>query len=325
MTALIGAAGPVPVPFLDGSAIDQLMPMPDAIAVLQEAWRSAPLDNPEIPRAVTPVPRGLLLSMPATLPGALGIKIVTVAQSAPSPGPPRVNGVYVLFDAAGLTVQAILDAASITRLRTPAVSAVAARMLAVPDAEVLVIFGTGIQARGHALAMTCVRPVSRVCIVGRQRAAADALASELRRPGLDARAGEPGSVAGADIVCTCTTSPEPVFDGRLLSPSAHVTAIGSFQPGTREVDDYTAAHSAIVVESRASALAEAGDILIPLASGVIAQNAIVADLSELTSGAAAVDPNGLTLFKSVGVAFEDLVIAQEIVRRHNASMAQSGG
>ena len=107
--------------------------------------------------------------------------------------------------------------------------------------------------------------------------------------------------------------------------SAHVTAVGAFQPATREVDDYTAAHSAIVVETRAAALAEAGDILIPLASGVIEQNAIVADLSELASGAAAVDPAGLTLFKSVGVAFEDLVIAQEIVRRHNASLSQPAG
>lgn len=323
MTALTGAAGPVP--FLDAPAVDQLMPMPDAIVVLEEAWRSAPLDSPEIPRAVTPVPRGLLLSMPATWPGALGIKIVTVAQSVPSPGAPRVNGVYVLFDAADLTVQAILDAASITRLRTPAVSAVAARMLAVPDAEVLVIFGTGIQARSHATAMACIRPIDRVYIVGRHPAAAAALAGELRQQGLDARVGEPESVAGADIVCTCTTSPEPVFDGRLLPVSAHVTAVGAFQPATREVDDYTAAHSAIVVETRAAALAEAGDILIPLASGVIDQNAIVADLSELTSGAAAVDPAGLTLFKSVGVAFEDLVIAQEIVRRHNASLAQPGG
>jgi ornithine cyclodeaminase/alanine dehydrogenase-like protein (mu-crystallin family) len=322
MTSLTGA--PSPVPFLDAPTVDRLMPMPDAIAVLEEAWRSARLDGPEISRAVTAVPRGVLLSMPATLPGALGVKIVTVAESALSPGAPRVNGAYILFDAADLTVQAILDAASITRLRTPAVSAVATRMLAVPDAEVLVIFGTGIQARGHAVAMTCIRPISRVYIVGRQREAASALAAELRQQGLDARAGEPGSVAGADIVCTCTTSADPVFDGHLLSPSAHVTAVGSFQPGTREVDDYTAAHSAIVVESRASALAEAGDILIPLAAGVIDQNAIVADLSELASGTAAVDPGGLTLFKSVGVAFEDLVIAQEIVRRYNASLAQPG-
>jgi ornithine cyclodeaminase/alanine dehydrogenase-like protein (mu-crystallin family) len=323
MTALAGAPGQVP--FLDAPAVDRFMPMPDAIALLEDAWRSAPPDGREISRAVTSVPKGLLLSMPATLPGALGVKIVTVAESALSPGAPRVNGAYVLFDAADLTVQAVLDAASITRLRTPAVSAVATRMLAVPDAEVLVIFGTGIQARGHAIAMRCIRPISRVCIVGRQREAASALASELRQQGLDARAAEPGSVAEADIVCTCTTSPDPVFDGRLLSRSAHVTAIGAFQPGTREVDDYTAAHSAIVVESRASALAEAGDILIPLASGVIGQNAIVADLHELTSGAAAVDPGGLTLFKSVGVAFEDLVIAQEIVRRYNAGLAQPGG
>jgi ornithine cyclodeaminase len=204
------------------------------------------------------------------------------------------------------------------------VSAVAAKALATPDAEVLVIFGTGTQARGHVAAMACIRPISRVHIVGRHLAAASALAGELRRQGLNAQAGVPESVAGADIVCTCTTSPEPVFDGRLLSQTAHVTAVGSFQPGTREIDDYTAAHCAIVVETRAAVLAEAGDILIPLATGIIDESAIVADLAELTSGAVPVDPGQRTLFKSVGVAFEDLIIAQEIVRRHEAGLARTG-
>jgi ornithine cyclodeaminase len=311
------------VPFLDAAAVGRLMPMQDAITVLEQAWRSVPQDGPEIPRAVSPVPGGQLLSMPATLPGALGVKIITVAESALAPGTPRVNGAYVLFDAADLTVRAILDAASITRLRTPAVSAVAARALAMPDAEVLVVFGTGIQARGHVEAMACIRPISRVSIVGSRPAAASGLAGDLREQGLNAQPGEPESVAGADIVCTCTTSPEPVFDGRLLPEYAHVTAVGSFQPGTREVDDYTVAHSAIVVETRDAALAEAGDILIPLGSGIIGESAIVADLAELTSGAVPVDPGQRTLFKSVGVAFEDLVIASEIVRRHEASLAQA--
>jgi ornithine cyclodeaminase/alanine dehydrogenase-like protein (mu-crystallin family) len=310
-----------PVPFLDAQAIGELMPMADAIAVLEQAWRSAGEDDPEILRSVSPVPGGQLLSMPAVRAGGLGVKIVTVAAARPAPQIPRVNGVYVLFDAAELTVRAILDAASLTSLRTPAVSAVAARALAIPDAEVLVVFGTGPQARGHVRARACVRPVSRVYIVGSRPAAAVELADELRRPGLDARVGGPESVAEADLVCTCTASSEPVFDGRLLTPFAHVTAVGAFQPEAREVDDYTAAHSAIVVETRAAALAEAGDILIPLRSGLISQDAIVADLAQLTTGEIEVDPAQRTLFKSVGVAFEDLVIAQEIVRRHEAGYA----
>lgn len=319
MTTFTRAAGSVP--FLDAKAVDQLMPMPDAIAVLGQAWRSAGEDDAEIPRSVSQVPGGQLLSMPATGPGGLGVKIITVAAATPAPGIARVNGVYVLFDSAQLTVRAILDAASITRLRTPAVSAVAAKALATPGPAVLVIFGTGIQARGHVTAMAAVRQINRVYIVGRRPAAASALAGELRRQGLDARAGGPETVAGADLVCTCTASPEPVFDGRLLAPYAHVTAVGSFQHSTREVDDYTAAHSAIVVETRAAALAEAGDILIPLRNGIISPKAIVADLSELTTGKVPVDPAQRTLFKSVGVAFEDLVIAQEIVRRHEADHA----
>ncbi len=313
--------GSRPVPFLGAAAIDQLMPMPDAITLLEGAWRSAREAGPEIPRSVSPVPGGQLLSMPAAALGGLGVKIITVAAGDPAPGIPRVNGVYVLFDAAELTVRAILDAASITRLRTPAVSAVAAKLLAMPGAEALVVFGTGIQARGHVTAMASVRPIRRVSIVSRQPAAASALAGELRGQGLDARAEGREAVAEADIVCTCTASPVPVFDGRLLGPFAHVTAVGSFQPGTREVDDYTAAHSAIVVETRAAALAEAGDILIPLRSGIIGEHAIVADLSELVTGEVPVDPAQRTLFKSVGVAFEDLIIAQEIAQRHEADHA----
>jgi ornithine cyclodeaminase/alanine dehydrogenase-like protein (mu-crystallin family) len=307
-----------PVRLLDAQAIDRLMPMPDAIAVLEQAWRSHREDDTEIPRAVSQVPGGQLLSMPATRPGGLGVKIVTVTAARPAPGIPRVNGVYVLFDAAELTVRALLDAASITRLRTPAVSAVAARLLAMPDAEVLVVFGTGPQSRGHVQAMACVRQISRVYIVGSRPVASSELVSELRRQGLDAHAGRPETVAEADLVCTCTASAEPVFDGRLLTPSAHVTAVGSFQPERREVDDYTAAHSAIVVETRGAALAEAGDILIPLRSGLIGEDAIVADLAQLTSGQVQVNPAQRTLFKSVGVAFEDLVIVQEIVQRYEA-------
>jgi ornithine cyclodeaminase/alanine dehydrogenase-like protein (mu-crystallin family) len=309
-----------PVRFLDAQVIDRLMPMTDAIAVLEQAWRAYRKDDAEIPRSVSPVPGGQLLCMPATRRDGLGVKIVTVAVTTPASGIPRVNGVYVLFDAE-LTVRATLDAASITRLRTPAVSAVAARILAVPDAEVLVVFGTGPQAVGHVQALACVRQISRVYIVGSRPAASSELASELRRQGLDAHAGRPETVAEADLVCTCTSSAEPVFDGRLLTPFAHVTAVGSFQPETREVDDYTAAHSAIVVETRAAALSEAGDILVPLRSGIIGEDAIVADLAQLTTGQVPVNPAQRTLFKSVGVAFEDLVIAQEIVRRYEADQA----
>jgi len=166
--------------------------------------------------------------------------------------------------------------------------------------------------------MRAIRPTSRLHVVGRQQEAARALADQLRHEHLNAGAAAPDAVAEADIICTCTTSPDPLFDGRLIPPTAHVSAIGSFQPGLREVDDYTASHSAIVVETRAAALAEAGDILIPLRCGIINAGSIVADLSELIQGKVTVDKAQRTLFKSVGIGFEDLVIATEIVRRLEA-------
>jgi ornithine cyclodeaminase/alanine dehydrogenase-like protein (mu-crystallin family) len=308
--------------YLDAATIERLLPMADAIAVLAQAWRSARADDAEIPRAASPVPGGQLLSMPAASPSALGIKVVTVADGQPARNMPRVNGAYILFDVADLSVRTVLDAGPLTSIRTPAVSAVAASALAMADAHVLVVFGTGAQARGHVTAMTTIRQIDRVYIVGRRREAASALVGELRRQGLDAHVGSPDAVVGADIICTCTTSTDPVFDGRLLDRFAHVSAIGSFQPQAREVDDYTVAQSAIVVETRAAALAEAGDILIPLGRGLIQHGSIVADLAELAQGKVSVSPQQRTLFKSVGVGFEDLVIVQEIIRRYLAEQGR---
>jgi ornithine cyclodeaminase/alanine dehydrogenase-like protein (mu-crystallin family) len=302
--------------YLDAATIERLLPMADAIDVLARAWRSVRDDDAEIPRVAVPIKGGQLLSMPAAGPAAVGIKVVTVAAGPPAPNVPRVNGAYILFDAVDLSVRAVLDAGSLTSIRTPAVSAVAASALATADAHVLVVFGTGTQARGHVTAMTTIRPIDRVYVVGRRQQAASALAGELRGQGMDARVGSPDVVAEADIICTCTTSTDPVFDGHLLGRFAHVSAIGSFQPEAREVDDYTAAESAIVVETRAAALAEAGDILIPLGRGLLQPGSIVADLAELTQGRVSVSPEQRTLFKSVGVGFEDLVIAQEIIRRY---------
>jgi ornithine cyclodeaminase/alanine dehydrogenase-like protein (mu-crystallin family) len=128
--------------------------------------------------------------------------------------------------------------------------------------------------------------------------------------------GNPADVARADVVCTCTTSTEPVFDGNELAPGAHVNAIGAYKPTSRELDDTTIRRGPIVVETRAAALAEAGDLLIPMENGVIDETAIVADLAEVVGGATVRHtPEDVTIFKSVGVAFEDLVVATAAHRR----------
>jgi alanine dehydrogenase len=158
--------------------------------------------------------------------------------------------------------------------------------------------------------MRAVRPITSVRVVSRTLEGARRLVEHARALGLDADEAAPDAVAEADIVCACTTNPTPLFDGALLPEGAHVNAVGAYTPTTRELDDATVRRGRLVVETREAALAEAGDLIIPLQAGVIARSDIVADLSEVVRGTSA--PRALTditVFKSVGMAFEDLAIA----------------
>jgi ornithine cyclodeaminase len=199
-------------------------------------------------------------------------------------------------------------------VRTAAVSGLATRFLARPDAARLVMFGAGVQGKAHLEAMCAVRPVSELVVVSRTPGPADALAEVGRRLGLAATVGSPHDVASADIVCTCTTSEEPLFDGSLLRAGAHVNAVGSHRPEAREIDTETVRRARVVVESRDVAFAEAGDLLIPIAEGAIDRRHVAADLAEVVRGAEVRrSPDEMTVFKSVGMAFEDLVVARAIV------------
>jgi ornithine cyclodeaminase len=167
--------------------------------------------------------------------------------------------------------------------------------------------------------MATVRPVERVVVVSRTPESAEQLADRARRAGLEAVSGQPGAIADADIVCTCTTARVPLFDSSLLPAWAHVNAIGSHEPTAREVDAALVGAAQIAVETRAAALAEAGDLLIPLRKGDIGEGALRWDLAEVVSGQGpAPDPGSVSLYKSVGIAYEDLVVASEVVRRYKA-------
>jgi len=156
-----------------------------------------------------------------------------------------------------------------------------------------------------------VAPVEEVVIVSRTPDAARTLAERAEGTGVRASVGEPSSVAEADIVCTCTTSGVSLFDGRLLAEGAHVNAVGSYLPDQRELDTETVRRAKVVVETREVALAEAGDLLIPIAEGAIGAEHIVADLAEVVRGAAVrTGDDDVTVFESVGMAFEDLVVAR---------------
>jgi ornithine cyclodeaminase len=262
---------------------------------------------------------GTLVSMPATGPQGTGVKLVTVTPGNPERALPFIQGLYVLFSPETQEPEAAIDGAALTALRTGAVSGLATRYLAVEEAARLVIFGAGTQARAHLEAMLAVRPIDRVTFVSRTAGRAEALVAAAREMELGAEVGGPDAVGAADIVCTCTTSPTPVFDGSRLSEGVHVNAVGAYTPDTRELDDETIRRGRLVVETREVALAEAGDLLIPIDAGVIRADHVVADLSEVVRGARVRrSPDDVTVFKSVGVAFEDLAVARAAVDRLGA-------
>ena len=305
------------LPFLDADTLMSLVPWQAAVDALESALAAGAAAAGGPPRSVVAEQHGELLLMPAASSTGVGVKVTSVAPGNPARGLPRIQAVYVLLDADTLTPQLLLDGTALTTLRTPAVSALAVRSLARPDAGSLLVFGTGPQAWGHVHAIATVRPLSRVRVVGRDRGRLATLLDRLRAEGIAAAAGTAGDVADADIVVCATTAARPVFDGRLLAEHACVVAVGSHTPDARELDDAVFARAGrVVVEERSAALREAGDVLAAIAAGVLD----AADLIELaslvsgrpaSSGPASSEPvPGVAVFKSVGMGWEDLAVAE---------------
>lgn len=320
----------LPAPAPPGSALPQFGPermaglvTPTGAAdALEDVLRSG-LDPEGCPQRVAlPVPGGELLLMPAASREYTGVKIAGVAPGNPARGLPRITGSYLLLDGPALTPLALLDGAALTALRTPAVSALALRYLApAGPAGRLVLFGAGPQAYGHLDAVLAERAPAEAVIVARDPGAAGKLAAYARSRGLPARTGGPGDVAGADLVVCCTTAREPLFDGRLVDPGALVVAVGSHEPDARETDTALVRRAAVYVESRAAALREAGDLLIPEAEGAIGPGHISGTLADLVCGRIPRGgrPSCPQLFKSVGMAWEDLAVAVALFRAAGAN------
>jgi ornithine cyclodeaminase/alanine dehydrogenase-like protein (mu-crystallin family) len=254
-------------------------------------------------RSVVPVENGQMLLMPAEWGRYAGVKVATVAPDNPSVGKPRIQGLYLLLDGETLTPLAMLDGAELTILRTAAVSALAVDVLADAAASRLVVFGTGPQARGHIGAIRTVRPIDEVVVIGRDRDVTEEFACSV-----DGRVGTTVEVARADVVVCATAARTPLFNGAMLPKHVTVVAVGSHEPSAREVDDTTVRTSTVVVEALSAALREAGDVVQPLAAGVLDANTLVC-LESVVRGTVAVDMSRPRLFKSVGMAWEDLVIA----------------
>ena len=266
---------------------------------------------------------GNLLVMPAYLPGSesLAVKLVSIFPHNHTRGLPSHQALIAVFDAKTGAPAAIMDGEHITAMRTAAGSALATRLLARPDANVLAILGTGVQAKAHAVAIPRVRPISEVRIAGRDAAKAKSLASELsselgiRAEGTDSFE---EAVSGADIVCACTHADSPVLMDKWLDDGAHVNSVGLNFQG-RELDEEVVRRSKVFVESRQAALASppagANDLTWPIRDGIIDESHVLAEIGDLINvahpGRASNDE--ITLYKSVGVAAQDAVAARMVL------------
>ena len=303
------------VPVIGADALARLLSMEAAIDALEAGFGSSRM--PDAPmRTHLSTSAGSLLLMPAFGSQGVGVKLVTLTDANPGRGLPFLHALYLLFEERTQAPVAVFDGAALTALRTGAVSGLATRHLARADAKRLVIFGAGVQARSHLEAMRAVRPVEELVIVSRSLGRAEALVAGAAAVGLRASVGVGSAVRGADLVCTCTTSQTPVVLGEDLAPGVHVNAVGAYTPSMREVDTEAVRRAKLVVETRMAALAEAGDLLIPMETGAIGEDHIVTDLPGLLAGVPVrTAPEDITLFKSVGVAFEDLIVARAAVDR----------
>lgn len=257
-------------------------------------------------------PDATLLLMPAWTPGQyLGVKLVTVMPGNATRGLPSISGQYILSDARTGAALALIDGAVLTARRTAAASALAADYLARKDAGHLVIAGTGSLSRPLAEAHCALRPIRKVTIWGRRLAAAEEVAADLQADlGVEvvAAADLEAAVRTADIVSAATMSQTPLILGDWLPEGCHVDLVGAYKPTMRESDDAAIRRARVYVDTRAGAMKEGGDIVIPLQSGALTPAAIAGDLYDLTRGTALgrTSDTEITLFKSVGAALEDL-------------------
>jgi ornithine cyclodeaminase/alanine dehydrogenase-like protein (mu-crystallin family) len=311
------------VPHLGGGELSASFEYAGVISALEKAFERAGTYSQHARQNLS-VPSGELLIMPADGPEGLGVKLLTLNPGNRGLGIPLIHGVYVMFAPETLAAEATLDGSALTALRTAAVSAVATRHLARPDARRLVVFGAGVQAEAHIAAMCAVRPIEQVVIVGTGSRRTHMLRESVLAGGLACELGRPADVASADIICTCTTSATPLFAGERPAPGAHINAIGAYRPDMRELDGPLIASSQVVVETRGAALAEAGDVIQAINEGLF-DAAGLAELEDLVCGRVRRrDETTVTVFKSVGIPFEDLVVARAAIQLLVAAPAAAG-
>ncbi len=315
---------------LRGPDVPRALEMPQAIQAMKRAFAAFSAGKAQAPlRLQLPVAphRGMSLFMPAYVHDdqgdALAVKVVSVFPENKRRDLPIIHAAVLVLEASTGRPLALLEGGTLTAIRTGAASGAATDLLARPDSRVLALFGAGVQGRTQVEAVCWVRPIERVWVYDPTPEKAAALAESLAGVGpipQDVRvAYTPGeALAEADVVCTATTSPTPVFTDEDLKPGVHINAVGAYTPEMAEIPPETVARALVVVDSRQAALAEAGDLIQPLQDGRITEEHIAAELGEIVLGhkPGRTDPEQITLFKSVGLAVQDAVAAK--VALHNA-------
>lgn len=312
--------------------VPRLLPMGACLEAMAEALRSVSRGESVLPlRQVIMLPdkAGAFGSMPAYLgsPPAIGLKCITVFPGNHGTDLDSHQGAVLLFETKRGSLLAVMDASSITAIRTAAVSGVATRLLARADAGDLALLGTGVQALTHLEAMAHARRLRRVRAWSRSPDHVRAFAQRAARSlglAVQAAASAREAVEGADLVCTVTSSREPVLKGEWLAPGAHVNAVGASLASARELDTPAVARARFFVDRRESALHEAGDFLIPRAEGAVDDGHIRGELGDLLLGRVPgrQAESEVTVFKSLGLAVEDVAAARLIY--DNALAAGAG-
>jgi ornithine cyclodeaminase len=311
---------------LNEEDVQRLLPMDECIDVMERAFVTLARGEIEQPLRTIfrpPQVKGAMALMPTFRGGEtpmFGLKAICVFPGNAAIGKDAHQGAVILFDGATGELRAIANASAITAIRTAAVSGLATRVLAKQGASALAIIGAGVQARAHLEAIACVRELERVFVAANRKENAEQFAQSMQSRmecEIEAVATPEEAVREADIIVTATTSREPVVHREWLRQGVHINAIGTFSPKARELDTATMASSSIFVDRRESAFNEAGDYLIAANEGAIGPESIVAELGEVLigkhRGRTLIDE--ITVFKSLGLAMEDLAAAEHCYRK----------
>lgn len=312
--------------FLSAEDVSDLLPITDAIDAMRDAFREISSGNARIPLRThidLPEKNAGALFMPGYLagPNILGIKIVTLFADNPNENLPFIHAIMVVMNGQTGEPFAVLDGEQLTAIRTGAASGLATDLLARKNAEVLTVFGAGIQGRTQINAVAAVRTLKQVYIIDTDPAKANQLTSQLSSiyPFPIVMSDPEQAVSASDIICTATTSAQPLFLPALVRPGTHINAIGAYQPDKREIPAATVARALVIVDERRACLTEAGDLILAEHEGYINTNHIAAELGEVVLGKhpGRTSEKQITLFKSVGNAAQDLAAAAKIIKKLN--------